>query len=52
VYGKATNGWWRIGYDAYRLIAFALAAQVEEEDEAPGGGNGGGGAGGAGGAGG
>jgi hypothetical protein len=35
VYGKATNGWWRIGYDAYRLIAFALAAQVEEEEEAP-----------------
>jgi hypothetical protein len=27
VYGKATNGWWRLGYDAYRLIAFALAAK-------------------------
>jgi hypothetical protein len=31
VYGKATNGWWRLGYDAYRLIAFALAARTEEE---------------------
>jgi hypothetical protein len=25
VWGKATNGWQRIGYDASRLIAFALA---------------------------
>ena len=25
VYGKATNGYWRLGYDGYRLIAFALA---------------------------
>ena len=25
VYGKATNGSWRLGYDASRLIAFALA---------------------------
>lgn len=30
VYGKATNGYERIGLDAYRLIAFALA---EEENE-------------------
>jgi hypothetical protein len=44
VYGKATNGWWRIGYDAYRLIAFALAAQVEEKAPGGGGSKGGGGA--------
>jgi hypothetical protein len=44
VYGKATNGWWRIGYDAYRLIAFALAAQVEEKASGGGGSTGGGGA--------
>lgn len=39
VYGKATNGWWRIGYDAYRLIAFALAARSGggAEPEGPGG---------------
>lgn len=27
VYGKATNGYWRLGYDAHELIAFALARQ-------------------------
>jgi hypothetical protein len=40
VYGKATNGWWRLGYDRSELIAFALAAQ-SEEDEGPGDGGGG-----------
>jgi hypothetical protein len=38
VYGKATNGWWRLGYDAHELIAFALAAHSEEDE---GGGDGG-----------
>jgi hypothetical protein len=33
VYGKATNGHTRLGYDASRLIAFALAQQVVDEDE-------------------
>jgi hypothetical protein len=46
VYGKATNGWYRIGYDRHELIAFALAAQSEEgADEGPGGGGGGNGGG-------
>jgi hypothetical protein len=36
VYGKATNGWWRLGYDTYRLIAFALAAKASGSSE-PGG---------------
>lgn len=32
VYGKATNGYHRIGYDQSRLIAFALAVDSEEDD--------------------
>ncbi|MBK8899909.1 MAG: hypothetical protein IPM53_01880 [Anaerolineaceae bacterium] len=31
VYGKATNGWERLGLDASRLIAFALAEEELEE---------------------
>lgn len=32
VYGKATNGYHRIGYDLSPLIAFALAAESDEDD--------------------